>query len=167
MTRSCNGAGYLGRRWKVRYLALGLLILFLGLATRPASALDGVVLPDPEQQDLYLSLLQEFRCADCRNASLLEASGVQATEMRREIRGLIEDNQLDRTTQREAIDFARHLAIDAPEAAAMIASARREAGLVADSTVGPTLDAATRGVTGVAILVLLLNAVWFWYILGH
>ncbi len=90
MTRSCNGAGYLGRRWKVRYLALGLLILFLGLATRPASALDGVVLPDPEQQDLYLSLLQEFRCADCRNASLLEASGVQATEMRREIRGLIE-----------------------------------------------------------------------------
>ncbi len=83
------------------------------------------------------------------------------------IRGLIEDNQLDRTTQREAIDFARHLAIDAPEAAAMIASARREAGLVADSTVGPTLDAATRGVTGVAILVLLLNAVWFWYVLGH
>lgn len=83
------------------------------------------------------------------------------------IRRLIEDNQLDRKTRREAMDFARHLAIDASEAAAMIAAAQREAGLACDPTPKQAMDAATRGVTGVAIIVLLLNAVWFWYILGN
>ncbi|GJQ25032.1 MAG: hypothetical protein HBSAPP02_00640 [Phycisphaerae bacterium] len=83
------------------------------------------------------------------------------------IRRLIEDNQLDRKTQREVIDFARHLAIDASEAAAMITVAQREAGLACDPTPKQAMDAATRSVTGVAIIVLLLNAVWFWYILGN
>lgn len=107
------------------------------------------------------------------NSSNLDKPGLPTpAEVNREIfremiRGLIEDNQLDRTTQREAIEFAQHLAIDASDAAALIALARREAGLVADATPEPTPDAATRGVTGVAILVLLLNAVWFWYVLGR
>lgn len=83
------------------------------------------------------------------------------------IRGLIQDNQLDRRTQCEAIDFARHLTIDESEATAMIDVARREAGLACEPTSQPAMDAATRGVTGVAMIVLLLNAVWFWYVLGH
>jgi len=86
---------------------------------------------------------------------------------RETVRGLIEDNQLDRRTEREAVEFARHLAIDASDATAMIAAARLEAGLPMEPSAEPTMDAATRGVTGVAVIVLLLNAVWFWYVLGH
>lgn len=121
--------------------------------------------PGPQNQPRAESIIRD-------SSSAAEPDSPSPAQVNRDIfremiRRLIEDNQLDNRTQREAIEFAQHLAIDASEAAALIAIAQREAGLACAPSPEQAMDAATRGVTGVAIIVLLLNAFWFWYVLGR
>jgi len=50
-------------------------------------------LPDPTQQQLYEQLTHEVRCLVCQNQTIADSTAPLAADLRREIRGLVEQGR--------------------------------------------------------------------------
>ena len=74
-------------------LALSTVLLFLSAAV---VAIDtGVAFEDPEMQARYEALIEEVRCLVCQNQTIKDSNAFLATDLRREIRRLMEDGKTD------------------------------------------------------------------------
>jgi cytochrome c-type biogenesis protein CcmH len=72
------------------------------LSVSPAAAIDtGKAFDDPELQARYDKLISEVRCLKCQNQSIKDSNVFLATDLRREIRRLIEEGKTDP----EIVDF--------------------------------------------------------------
>lgn len=80
----------------------GWLIFVAALAVSPAAAIDtGKAFDDPELQARYEKLISEVRCLKCQNQSIKDSNVFLASDLRREIRRMIEEGKTDA----EIIDF--------------------------------------------------------------
>jgi cytochrome c-type biogenesis protein CcmH len=71
-------------------LALLVLVALVG----PALAMDPEPpLPDPAQQAVYERLTREVRCLVCQNQTIADSTAPLAADLRREIRGLVEEGK--------------------------------------------------------------------------
>jgi cytochrome c-type biogenesis protein CcmH len=69
-------------------LAVVALLLILASA-RTARAVDPQQMSDPQLQARYQVLIHELRCVQCENNSLADSDAPIATDLRREIRGML------------------------------------------------------------------------------
>lgn len=76
----------------MRY-ALLLAVLFLACQ---ATAIDaGRAFDDPAEQERYERLIQDLRCLVCQNQSIADSNATLASDLRREVRDLMEAGQSD------------------------------------------------------------------------
>jgi cytochrome c-type biogenesis protein CcmH len=76
----------------MRY-ALLLVAMFLAC---PAFAIDaGRAFDDPAEQERYERLIQDLRCLVCQNQSIADSNATLASDLRREVRDLMEAGQSD------------------------------------------------------------------------
>lgn len=79
---------------------LAVLLLFMFAA--PVQAIDtGPAFDDPELQARYEALIDEVRCLVCQNQTIKDSNAFLATDLRREIRRLMEEGNSDQ----EIADF--------------------------------------------------------------
>ncbi|MFD1217932.1 cytochrome c-type biogenesis protein [Microbulbifer celer] len=78
-------------RWIVTAAMLTLL-----LATVARASVEVEQLSSPELQARYQILIEELRCPKCQNQNLAGSDSMVATDLRREIRRLLEDGFTDR-----------------------------------------------------------------------
>jgi len=79
-----------------------LTLLVAILAVSPAAAIDtGKAFEDPELQARYDKLISEVRCLKCQNQSIKDSNVFLASDLRREIRRLIDEGKTDA----EIVDF--------------------------------------------------------------
>ncbi len=79
-----------------------LTLLVAILVMSPAAAIDtGKAFEDPELQARYDKLISEVRCLKCQNQSIKDSNVFLASDLRREIRRLIEEGK----TNAEIADF--------------------------------------------------------------
>lgn len=79
-----------------------LTLLVAALVMSPVAAIDtGKAFEDPELQARYDKLISEVRCLKCQNQSIKDSNVFLASDLRREIRRLIEEGKTDP----EIIDF--------------------------------------------------------------
>jgi cytochrome c-type biogenesis protein CcmH len=72
-----------------------LLIVAMFLAC-PAFAIDaGRAFDDPAEQERYERLIQDLRCLVCQNQSIADSNATLASDLRREVRDLMEAGQSD------------------------------------------------------------------------
>ncbi len=72
------------------------LIIVAALAVSPAAAIDtGKAFDDPELQARYEKLISEVRCLKCQNQSIKDSNVFLASDLRREIRRMIEEGKTD------------------------------------------------------------------------
>ena len=70
------------------------------LAMSPAVAIDkGKAFDDPELQARYDKLISEVRCLKCQNQSIKDSNVFLASDLRREIRRLIDEGKTDAEIQ--------------------------------------------------------------------
>ena len=69
--------------WLLAALALSLLLV------HPAAAIDSEHLQDPALEARYQGLIHELRCVQCENSTLADSDAPIATDVRREIRGML------------------------------------------------------------------------------
>ena len=76
---------------KLLQILLGLLLL-----TASANAID-VVAPfdDPEMQARYEKIISEVRCLKCQNQTIKDSNAFLASDLRREIRHMLEEGKTD------------------------------------------------------------------------
>jgi cytochrome c-type biogenesis protein CcmH len=76
---------------KLLQILLGLLML-----TASANAID-VVAPfdDPEMQARYEKIISEVRCLKCQNQTIKDSNAFLASDLRREIRHMLEEGKTD------------------------------------------------------------------------
>ncbi len=73
-----------------------LTLLVAILVMSPAAAIDtGKAFEDPELQARYDKLISEVRCLKCQNQSIKDSNVFLASDLRREIRRLIEEGKTD------------------------------------------------------------------------
>ena len=73
-----------------------LLALTLALVTSPAVAIDtGKAFDDPELQARYEKIIDEVRCLKCQNQTIKDSNAFLASDLRREIRRMIEEGKTD------------------------------------------------------------------------
>ena len=73
-----------------------LLTLALALAMSPAVAIDtGKAFDDPELQARYEKIIDEVRCLKCQNQTIKDSNAFLASDLRREIRRMIEEGKSD------------------------------------------------------------------------
>ncbi len=71
-------------------------ILVAALIALPASAIDtGQAFDDPAQQQRYERLIRELRCLVCQNQSIADSNATLASDLRREVRDMIEAGRGD------------------------------------------------------------------------
>lgn len=71
-------------------------ILVAALIALPASAIDtGQAFADPAQQERYERLIRELRCLVCQNQSIADSNATLASDLRREVRDMIEAGRGD------------------------------------------------------------------------
>lgn len=71
------------------------ILLVFALAL-PAVAIDSdVAFDDPELQARYERLIAEVRCVTCQNQNIKDSNALIASDLRREIRRLIEEGKTD------------------------------------------------------------------------
>ncbi len=79
-----------------------LTLLATLLVLSPAAAIDtGKAFDDPELQARYDKLISEVRCLKCQNQSIKDSNVFLASDLRREIRRLIDEGKTDA----EIVDF--------------------------------------------------------------
>lgn len=84
----------------MRLLLLAVALVMTGFAH--AQAIDGgLEFEDPELRERYESLIAEVRCLKCQNQSIKDSNAFLATDLRREIRRLLEEGK----TNDEIYDF--------------------------------------------------------------
>jgi cytochrome c-type biogenesis protein CcmH len=64
-------------------------LLCIGAPLRSAWAVDPERMSDPQVQARYEVLIHELRCVQCENNSLADSDAPIATDLRREIRGML------------------------------------------------------------------------------
>ncbi len=82
----------------IRRLAQLAALLFaaLWLSAEPALAIDtGPAFEDPAQQERYELLVNELRCLVCQNQSIADSNATLASDLRREVRELMEAGRTD------------------------------------------------------------------------
>lgn len=73
-----------------------LFILAAALAATAAWAIDaGPVFEDPELQARYEQLAEEIRCLKCQNQTIKDSNAFLASDLRREIRRMLEEGKTD------------------------------------------------------------------------
>ena len=73
-----------------------LCLLLLITASTVSHAIDtGVAFDDPELQARYETLIEEVRCLKCQNQNLRDSNAFLASDLRREIRRLLEEGKTD------------------------------------------------------------------------
>lgn len=84
-------------KWLVR-----LSVMSLFAASTLASAIDtGAAFDDPDMQARYEALIDEVRCLVCQNQTIKDSNAFLATDLRREIRRLMEEGK----SNKEIADF--------------------------------------------------------------
>ncbi|MGB5720411.1 MAG: cytochrome c-type biogenesis protein [Woeseiaceae bacterium] len=79
-----------------------LILAIAMLSVSPVAAIDtGKAFDDPELQARYDKLISEVRCLKCQNQSIKDSNVFLASDLRREIRRLIEEGKTDP----EIVDF--------------------------------------------------------------
>lgn len=76
------------------------LIVTLLLACQAFAIDTGQAFADPAQQERYESLIQDLRCLVCQNQSIADSNAMLASDLRREVRDLMEAGQSDAQIQR-------------------------------------------------------------------
>ena len=77
----------------MRRLAAAAAILVLAA---PAAAIDtSVAFEDPELQARYERIIEEVRCLKCQNQTIKDSNAFLASDLRREIRRMIEEGMTD------------------------------------------------------------------------
>ncbi|MFC6635315.1 cytochrome c-type biogenesis protein [Microbulbifer taiwanensis] len=82
-----------GKNW-LAPMAAALCALWLSFAAR--AAVEAEPLSSPELEARYLVLIEEMRCPKCQNQNLAGSDSLVATDLRREIRRLLEEGFTDR-----------------------------------------------------------------------
>lgn len=72
-----------------------LLIAALFLACQAMAIDTGRAFEDPAEQERYEKLIQELRCLVCQNQSIADSNSTLASDLRREVRDLMEAGQSD------------------------------------------------------------------------
>jgi len=76
---------------KLLQILLGLLML-----TASANAIDAVApFDDPEMQARYEKIISEVRCLKCQNQTIKDSNAFLASDLRREIRHMLEEGKTD------------------------------------------------------------------------
>ncbi len=78
-------------RWAIHHVVLLVFLVagYLGLTVTAQAASKLVSFDTPEQEVLYESLLQEYRCLKCQNQNLADSDADLAGDLRNEIRDQI------------------------------------------------------------------------------
>ncbi len=75
---------------------LVLMLLSIGLVSSYAWAIDtGEKFEDPELQARYENIIAEVRCLKCQNQTIKDSNAFLASDLRREIRRLLEEGKTD------------------------------------------------------------------------
>lgn len=75
---------------------LVLTLLSIGLVSNYAWAIDtGEKFEDPELQARYENIIAEVRCLKCQNQTIKDSNAFLASDLRREIRRLLEEGKTD------------------------------------------------------------------------
>ena len=73
-----------------------LIILVAALGVSPVAAIDtGKAFDDPKLQARYEKLISEVRCLKCQNQSIKDSNVFLASDLRREIRRMLEEGKTD------------------------------------------------------------------------
>ena len=76
---------------KLLHVLLGFLML-----TASANAIDAVApFDDPEMQARYEKIISEVRCLKCQNQTIKDSNAFLASDLRREIRHMLEEGKTD------------------------------------------------------------------------
>ncbi len=85
-----------------RLILVATLFTMLAMLAMPAFAFDtDEVFDDPAMNQRYRALIREVRCLVCQNESIADSNAPLASDLRREIRSLMEEG----ATDREISDF--------------------------------------------------------------
>lgn len=77
-----------------------LILIVAMLAVAPVAAIDtGKAFDDPELQARYDKMISEVRCLKCQNQSIKDSNVFLASDLRREIRRLIDEGKTDAEIQ--------------------------------------------------------------------
>ncbi len=77
-------------------MRFALLMIVAVLLAGQAVAIDGGrAFDDPVQQERYESLIRDLRCLVCQNQSIADSNATLASDLRREVRDLMEAGQSD------------------------------------------------------------------------
>ena len=72
------------------------VFLLLMIFASPAFAIDtGEAFEDPELQARYENIIEEVRCLKCQNQSIRDSNAFLASDLRREIRRMLEEGMTD------------------------------------------------------------------------
>ena len=72
-----------------------LLIVAMLLASQAFAIDAGRAFDDPAEQERYERLIQDLRCLVCQNQSIADSNATLASDLRREVRDLMEAGQSD------------------------------------------------------------------------
>jgi cytochrome c-type biogenesis protein CcmH len=72
-----------------------LLLVALFLACQAFAIDTGRAFDDPAEQERYERLIQDLRCLVCQNQSIADSNATLASDLRREVRDLMEAGQSD------------------------------------------------------------------------
>jgi cytochrome c-type biogenesis protein CcmH len=76
-------------------MRFALLIVALFLACQAFAIDAGRTFDDPAEQERYERLIQDLRCLVCQNQSIADSNAMLASDLRREVRDLMEAGQSD------------------------------------------------------------------------
>ncbi len=98
-------------------VAYGLIILMLLAGTLTAFAIDtGVAFDDPVLQARYEKIIAEVRCLKCQNQSIKDSNAFLASDLRREIRRMLEEGMTDAEIYDFLVDRYGEFALYRPRA---------------------------------------------------
>lgn len=98
-------------------VAYGLIILMLLAGTPTAFAIDtGVAFDDPVLQARYEKIIAEVRCLKCQNQSIKDSNAFLASDLRREIRRMLEEGMTDAEIYDFLVDRYGEFALYRPRA---------------------------------------------------
>ncbi len=79
------------------------LLLMAGLATG-AFAIDPEGFEDPATQQRYITLIRELRCLKCQGETVADTPAMFAVDIRRQVRGMIEEGRSDEEIRQYMVD---------------------------------------------------------------
>lgn len=79
------------------------LLLLVGLATG-ALAIDPEGFDDPVLQQRYITLIRELRCLKCQGETVADTPAMFAVDIRRQVRGMIEEGRSDEQIKQYMVD---------------------------------------------------------------